>query len=206
MAVIHRHYDASAAELGGEGWIVGRKTMADYVGADHATSLLPEPQSRPPFVGDRAGRDLAVGVDPSGRLTFSSDDVDGDHAVAMLGERVGDERLAQLRDAGVSYVFAGPDGHDLARGLDALGDVLSARHLFLQGGGIINGAFLAAGLIDETSTLIAPAIDGLAGVPAIFEHVGAAGSRPASGQHLELIGSETLEGGLVWLRHRVIRH
>ena len=43
------------------------------------------------------------------------------------------------------------------------------------------GGFLAAGLIDELSTLICPAIDGLAGVPAIFEHSAPPGSHPAGG-------------------------
>ena len=205
LDIIHRQYDLAAEALGGEGWIVGRKTMADYVGSREDVDLLPRPRPRDAFVGDRAGRNLAVGIDPAGRLGFASDEVDGDHAVAMLGERVSEPALARLRELGVSYVFAGPDGRDLARGLDALGEALGVRHLFLQGGGVINGAFLAAGLIDEVSTLIAPAIDGLAGVPAIFEHAGASGSRPAAGRHLELLGSEVLEGGLVWLRHRVVQ-
>lgn len=204
-AAAHRHYEATAAALGGEGWIAGRKTMGDYVGVDEMPALMPVPRSRAPFIGDRAGRDLAVGIDPSGRLTFSGDAVDGDHAVAMLGERVPDAALTRLRDLGVSYVFAGPDGRDLARGLVALGTHLGVRHLVLEGGGIINGAFLAAGLIDEVSTLVAPAIDGLAGVPSIYEHAGGAGSRPAAGQHLALLGAETREDGFVWLRHRVVR-
>jgi 5-amino-6-(5-phosphoribosylamino)uracil reductase len=69
----------------------------------------------------------------------------------------------------------------------------------------MNGAFLAAGLIDAVSTLICPAIDALSGVSSIYEHDGPPGSHPAAGTHLHLVGSETLDGGVVWLRHEVVR-
>ena len=58
-------------------------------------------------------------------------------------------------------------------------------------------------LIDEFSTLIFPAVDGLAGRETIVDYEGADGERPGAGQSLRLIGCETLEGGMVWLRHRV---
>ena len=114
-----------------------------------------------------------------------------------------DDYLARLRDAGVSYVFAAPHDGELADAIGILGDAFGIEHLVLEGGGTTNGAFLAAGLIDEVSTLICPAIDGLAGIPAIFEHAGATGSFPAAGQHLRLLSSETLEGGVIWLRHEL---
>ena len=37
----------------------------------------------------------------------------------------------------------------------------------------------------------------------IVDYEGADGERPGAGQSLRLIGCETLEGGMVWLRHRV---
>ena len=75
--------------------------------------------------------------------------------------------------------------------------------MLLEGGGIINGAFLRHRLIDEFSTLIHPAVDGVAGTPSIVDYDGADGERPGAGQALRLIGCETLEGGMVWLRHAV---
>ena len=44
----------------------------------------------------------AVAVDPSGRLAWRTNDVDGDHAVSVLTERVSDEYVAFLRERGVS--------------------------------------------------------------------------------------------------------
>ena len=42
-----------------------------------------------------------------------------------------------------------------------------AKKLLLEGGGAINGAFLKHMLIDEFSTLIYPAVDGVAGHKAL---------------------------------------
>ncbi|WP_236962114.1 hypothetical protein [Methylobacterium sp. XJLW] len=67
----------------------------------------------------------------------------------------------------------------------------------------MNGAFLKAGLIDEISVLIQPAVDGLAGVQTIFEYQGGPDERPGAGQALRHFHTETLEGGMVWLRYRV---
>lgn len=204
-SLIDAHYDATAERLGGRGWIVGRRTMAEYVDQEPAPKLLDAPVARPDHCFDPAGRDLAIAIDPGGRLRHSEGSIDGDHAVAVLSQRVTDDYLARLRQTGVSYVFAGPDGDRIAAALDALGAAFGVQHLVLEGGGTTNGAFLAAGLIDETSNLICPAIDGLAGVPAIYEHAGPPGSFPAAGQHLRLLACEPLDGGVIWLRHEIVR-
>jgi hypothetical protein len=48
-----------------------------------------------------------------------------------------------------------------------------------------------------------PGIDGLTGVPTIFEHAGTEDEQPATGQSLRHLTTETLEGGMVWLRYRI---
>jgi hypothetical protein len=50
---------------------------------------------------------FAFAVDPIGRLAWESNDIDDDHVVAILSERVSDEYLADLRQRGVSYLLAG---------------------------------------------------------------------------------------------------
>jgi 5-amino-6-(5-phosphoribosylamino)uracil reductase len=139
--------------------------------ARRALDIIPG-DLRSTHFADRKGRDLAVAVDPHGRLHYGRDDAGGDHIVAILGEKVSDEYLAELRDDGVSYLFAGKDGHDLYRAMETLAESFGVETLLLEGGGTINSAFLKAGLIDEISVLIYPGIDGLAGVPSIFEYSG----------------------------------
>lgn len=112
-----------------------------------------------------------------------------------------DDYLLHLQKAGISYIFAGKDGFDLPHALEILGNEFGIKAISLQGGGIINGAFLKAGLIDEISIAIYPGIDGLSGVPSIFESVGVPDDLPAHGQSLELKSVKQLADGVVWLRY-----
>lgn len=203
--VIHRVYDETASRLSGDGWMVGRKTMAEFVLNERVPAPLSPPVPRDAFKGKRGGRRLAIVLDRSGKLVYANHDLNGDHVVTILSERVEDAYLADLRRKGVSYLFAGPNGDDLEAAMAALCRLFGVREILLQGGGRINGAFLAAGLIAEFSTLIFPAIDGMHGIPAIVDYNSGATQSPANGFTLRLIANETLENGVVWLRHEVDR-
>ena len=197
------YYDEVAARFDAEGWIVGRVTMEEFTQRRASLSPLADaPVGRSTHVGARNGRNVAVAIDPHGKLHYGQDHAAGDHIIAVLSDRVADAYLEELRRDGVSYLFAGPDGRDLATALETLGTEFGLRAL-LEGGGRINGAFLKAGLIDEISILVYPGIDGLAGVSSIFEHVGAPDQRVACNLSLRHSGTDTLEGGMVWLRYRV---
>ena len=202
-ARLRRHYDEVSARFEAQGWMIGRVTMQEMArGAARDVGSVGV-ASREPFVGDRKDRDLAVAIDPHGKVHYGQDNVLGDHVVAVLSEGVPDAYLAELREDGVSYLFAGPDGRDLGRAMEALGETFGIETILLEGGAGINGAFLKAGLIDEISVLIQPAVDGLAGVESIFGYWGEPGERPGAGQSLRHVSTETLEGGLVWLRYQV---
>ncbi len=169
-------------------------------------SIFEAPEAaREAHIADRQGRKLAVTIDPSGHVHYGKDNVRGDHVVAILGAQVTDAYLAELREDGVSYVFAGAKGDDLLGALDQLASLFGVKKLLLEGGGKINGAFLKHKLIDEFSTLIFSAVDGVAGTQSIVDYEGPDGDRPGAGQSLRLTHCEVLEGGMVWLRHAVER-
>ena len=86
-----------------------------------------------------------------------------------------------------------------------MASLFGVKKLLLEGGAKINGAFFKHRLIDEFSTLIYAAIDGVAGTQTIMEYEGPDGDRPGAGQSLRLTHCEALEGGMVWLRHAVER-
>lgn len=195
---VHDGFDA-------DGWIVGRKTMSEMAKGAERTIAGAPPVPRETHLGQRNGRKLAIAIDPSGRVHYGKDNVGGDHAVAVLSPAVSDAYLAELREDGVSYVFAGPDGHDLAQAAAEIGAAFGVKKLLLEGGGQINGAFFKARLIDEFSTLIRSAVDGVAGSQSIVDYKGAPGDKPGDGQTLRLTHCETLEDGMVWLRHKVER-
>jgi 2,5-diamino-6-(ribosylamino)-4(3H)-pyrimidinone 5'-phosphate reductase len=106
---------------------------------------------------------FAFAIDASGRPAWEANDIDGDHVVAILSERVSDEYLGFLRVRGVLYVLAGKHDVDLQIALTKIGARFDVTTLMLEGGGTINGGMLAAGLIDEVSVLVAPMVDGRVG-------------------------------------------
>lgn len=203
--VLRGHYERVHEQFGADGWIVGRRTMSEMAkGAERPLKDAPKIQ-RETHIASRDGRKLAIGIDPSGRVHYGKDNIEGDHVVAVLGEEVSDAYLAELREDGVSYVFAGPKGDDLSRAMEEIASLFDVKSLLLEGGGRINGAFLKHKLIDEFSTLVHPAIDGVAGSQGIVDYDGPEGDRPGAGQSLRLMHCEVLEGGMVWLRHGVER-
>lgn len=199
-------YEEVAEQFNADGWLVGRKTMAYYakgeaINATNSTNAIDN--LRKAFVADRKNRGVAITVDPKGKLHYKPDEENNDHFITIVSEQVTDDYLAELQAKNISYLFAGDYGDDLAKAMDTLGEEFKLKTLLLEGGGIINGAFLKAGLIDEISILVYPGIDGLAGVASIFEYIGKDNEQPANNQALRLITSETLEHGIVWLRYKV---
>jgi riboflavin biosynthesis pyrimidine reductase len=203
--VLRGHYERIHEGFEADGWIVGRKTMSEMAkGTERSIAEAPK-APREAHIAERRGRKLAVAIDPSGHVHYGKDNVGGDHVVAVLGEQVSDAYLAELRQDGVSYVFAGAKGDGLSGAMEQLASLFGVKKLLLEGGGKINGAFLKHKLIDEFSTLIFPAVDGVAGTQSIVDYNGPEGDRHGAGQSLRLTHCETLEGGMVWLRHAVER-
>jgi riboflavin biosynthesis pyrimidine reductase len=203
--VLRGHYERVHDQFRADGWIVGRRTMSEMAkGAERTHADAPK-VARKSHIAARSGRKLAIGIDASGRVHYGKDNIGGDHVVAVLGEEVSDAYLTELREDGASHIFAGTKGDDLPRAMEEIASLLGVKTLLLEGGGKINGAFLKHKLIAEFSTLIHPAIDGLAGVQSIVDYDGTEGDRPGAGQSLRLTYCATLEGGMVWLRHAVER-
>lgn len=191
-------YAAIHEKLAGDAWLVGRVTMAELSPAlAHPPSIFAPPPRPSHFAAGRT-RPYAIAVDTSGKLHFDRPDIDGDAIVVLLGGDVGDAHLAELAADSVSYVVSPTPAIDLAAGLDDLGRELGIRRLILEGGGGINGAFFAAGLVDEVSLLIAPTLDGSEGSRALAEF----GMEGINGKaQLSLQSCERLDHGIVRLTY-----
>jgi 2,5-diamino-6-(ribosylamino)-4(3H)-pyrimidinone 5'-phosphate reductase len=198
-----RQYELVHASYEADGWICGRVTMEPFakrvrseaeVARAHAGGA-PREDFRAPGEYDS----FAFAIDPSGRLAWESNDIDGDHVVAILSERVSDEYLAFLRARGVSYLLAGASDVDLSLALEKIGARFGVRTLMLEGGGRINGGMLRAGLIDEVSLLLAPVTDGRIGTPALFDIDG----DDVTPRRLTLDSVERRADDVLWLRYRV---
>ena len=201
---VRRQYDDVHASYEADGWICGRVTMEPFAGGVRSeVEVAREHHSAPreDFIATGEHDSFAFAIDASGRLVWESNDISGDHVVAILSERVSDAYLAFLRERGVSYLLAGARDVDLAVALEKIRERFGVRTLTLEGGGRINGAMLRAGLIDEVSVLIAPVADGRVGTPALFD----VDSDEVTPRRLVLEEVERREGGVLWLRYRVER-
>ena len=195
-----RLYEEVHARLDGDAWLVGRVTMAEMSKAEAHPPKTFAPVERPHHFARRDAESYAVAVDRSAKLHFAKADIGGDHVVVLLGAETPDSHLAELAADGVSYLLAEDEAFEVGRLLEVLGRELGVRRLLLEGGGHVNGSFLAAGLVDEISLLVAPAIDGGDGVTGVFD---AGGTGLAGKARLSLTSAETLEHGLVHLRYAV---
>jgi riboflavin biosynthesis pyrimidine reductase len=193
-------YDKVHSDLGSDAWLVGRVTMMELSRAAAHPPSNPGTVRRPIHVAKKDAETFAVALDPSGKVHFAKDEVGGDHVVVLLGRDVPDSHLAELAGDGVSYIVAETSHIDLAAALGVLVREFGIKHLVVEGGAVTNGAFLAAGLVDELHILIAPALDGGENVQGIVAyHNGLAGKT-----RLQLKSTDTLSHGVVQLRYAVL--
>lgn len=198
---LFKEYAALGKSLGTDTWMFGKATAREAFPYRFMPKTSGHLKAGKIHIGKRDSARLFITVDPDADIFYTSDRLRGDNIVTIIGTNATHDYLDMLEEKGISYiVLANPT--DLEEALSVLYDRFGVRKISLQGGGIINGAMLAAGLINELSLVIYPGIDGLTTAPSIFEYLGAADERPAATQSLELISAETVANGIVWLRYR----
>ena len=198
---LFKEYAAIGKSLDTDALMFGKATTRESFPYKFMPKGEPVGESGKVFVGNRTSSRLFITIDPDADIFFTSDRLRGDNILVILGINATTDYLAALEEKGVSYIV--------------VDDVCNLRHVFtlvkqyftvdtisLQGGGIINGAMLAQGLINELSLVIYPGIDGLTTSPSIFEYLGHSEERPAEGLALELISMEQKPHGIVWLRYK----
>lgn len=185
--------------FGARGYIVGRVTMDPY-----ATGMAEDPGGAPParrlHLGVNRDLPLAVVQDPSGKLHWESGVLDGEHLVMVLGPDVPDSHLRELASRGISYLVSPTQRIDPDWLLAELAEHFGATLMLVEGGAVINGLFLEAGLVDEFSLLMIPALDGSEGARNLVET-----SRSMTELKQSLKSVEALEHQAVHLRYAVNR-
>jgi riboflavin biosynthesis pyrimidine reductase len=190
-------------ELEGDAWLIGRVTGSEFAKGTTYPDATKESFPREPWFARRDAKAYGVVLDAQGKIAWGRSDIGGDPIVVVLTKEVTDAHLAGLRGEGVSYIFSGEKELDLALTLEILNRELGVKRLLLEGGGGANGAFLRAGLVDEISLVICPAVDGAKGAPSLFDSPEADAGRRAPVTAMTLESSKVLDGGAVWLRYRV---
>lgn len=190
-------------ELGGDAWIIGRVTGSEFARGKPYPETPGERFPRENWFARRDAKTYGVVLDAQGKIGWGRSDIGGDPIVVVLTESVSDSHLAGLRGEGVSYMFAGKSEIDLALTLDVLTRELGVKRLLVEGGGVANGAFLRAGLIDEFNLILSPAIDGASGAPFVFDSVDADSDQRAPLTAMTLESTRDLGGGVLLLRYLI---
>jgi 2,5-diamino-6-(ribosylamino)-4(3H)-pyrimidinone 5'-phosphate reductase len=196
-------YERTGKLLEGDAWMVGRITMERHFSSAKPmkTPATTPVMDRTDFVATHDSVSYAVVVDPSGKLHYENTDIEGDHIITVLTEKVADSYLQTLRAKGISYVFGGKDDIDFMKVMEKLSNLFFIKRLLLEGGGVVNGSVLDAGLVDEVSILQYPVIDGTFGTPSIFD-IKKERPKPPAGK-FALASVEKLSHDIVWLRYKV---
>ena len=194
-------YAAIGRRLNTDAWMFGKNTLCEGYFPKKFRTQDTTPLAHPaPFVADRTSTRLFVVADPDADILYESATVRGDSIVCILPKTAPAFYLEYLQRKGISYLFAGTKGNDLRAAMQTLAETFGVESLSLQGGGIIDGAFLQAGLIDELSLVIYPGIDGSKDSTSIFHYIGK--GNPSQVQSLELLSVQEMGNGVLWLRYK----
>jgi riboflavin biosynthesis pyrimidine reductase len=190
-------------QLNGDAWLVGRVTGKEFSKRESYPAQARQTYPREHWFAKRDAAVWGVVLDAQGKIDWGRSDIGGDPILVVLSEQVSDAHLEGLRSESVSYIFAGERQLDLALALEILNTEVGVERLLLEGGGGSNGSFLRAGLVDELSLAITPAIDGAKGAPSFFDSPEAETAVRAPIDSMKLKSCEVLDGGAVWLRYEI---
>ncbi len=181
--------------------IEGRVTMQIHFALPEPfVALSSEPIGHPAFHKAAEGKPgYDVAIDTHGKLRWPSNEQHGQPLLVIACEDCPKEYFDTLDRQGISWIAIGKNRIDLEKAVDILNTEFCVERIALVGGGHINGAFLADGLLDEVSVMIGPGIDGRKGMAAVFDGIDEP-NRPAT--LLQLQSVERM-GDTVWMRYKV---
>ncbi|KQR72959.1 dihydrofolate reductase family protein [Rhizobium sp. Leaf341] len=193
-------YDKIHAQHAATAWMVGRVTMAEMSKAKAHPPTGAVAAKRPHHFARPGASSFAIALDPGGKLHFAGDELFGDHVVVLLGPDVPESHLAELAADGVSYVVSETREMDLGAMLALLEKELGITRILLEGGASVNGSMLAAGLVNEISLVIAPALEARVDSDRVivFGKDGLAGK-----VELSLMSCDVLDHGALHVRYAV---
>ena len=111
--------------------------------------------------------------------------------IEVVTEKVSNEYLHYCRERGISYIICGKEKIDIKISLEKLKKLFKIDKMLLQGGPILDGAFIKEDLIDGISIIISPCTS--AGGDTLFN--------PSKYTEFKLIEFRELSNSNIWLRY-----
>ena len=122
----------------------------------------------PKGVMQRFDRWMVV-VDSRGRIAWTQTEGGGIHVAVLVSMSTPSNYLAFLREREVPYLVCGENRVDLEVALGRISQTFDTDLVVSTAGGVLNGALLRAGFVDEVNLQVLPIVLGCGDVPAIFE-------------------------------------
>jgi 2,5-diamino-6-(ribosylamino)-4(3H)-pyrimidinone 5'-phosphate reductase len=123
--------------------------------------------------------------------------------MAFCSHSTPQDYLDYLHKRRVEYLVTGEDRVDLRAALEELHARYGVKTVRVDSGGLLNGALLRAGLVDEVSLLINPCLVGGTTPRSIFVAPDLASSEGVIS--LKLAQVEAVRGDAVWLKYEVVK-
>ena len=195
-------YYTTLDSLGCEASVEGKLTMGHYYALPDKFQPVSDLEfGKKEYFKFTDRRDFHICPDTNGSLQWESNILaDGRPLLVLTSENVSVDYITYLREKKISYIISGKNAIDLSEAMSILASEFGVERVAILGGGLINGGFLSAGLIDEVSLLLAPGIDGRTGWRAMFDGIDDQSKQPT---RLRLESVERLENDVVWLKYIV---
>lgn len=190
-----------------DGWIYGKNTSIDGFN-NHEKPDLRKNVSVPAgdYVISTAKKLYYIALDRRGVIGWQKNTANyaGQTAnvIEILTDQATDSYKDFLRRRNIPYLIAGHEEIDLKLMLKKLRKYYGLNNLMLGGGGILNWSFLSAGLIDEISIVMAPAVDGATNTARLFNSQFAGNPHAISFKPIKI---KSYSDGTLWLRYKPIR-
>lgn len=136
-------------------------------------------------------------TDTHGTLLWNDDHNSSKPHLVLMSEAASKEYADYLNEQGISWIAVGKKHIDLARAMEILATEFGVERVAVVGGGKINGGFLEAGLIDEISIVVGPAVDGRINQPSLFD----GRSENKDPIQLQLKDIQKYDDDSIWLRY-----
>ncbi|CVH76407.1 5-amino-6-(5-phosphoribosylamino)uracil reductase [Clostridiales bacterium CHKCI006] len=202
-AELSAYYQKKSQSYKADAVFYGRTTAVGIFTGDTPLQLAPVNQGAKEdyIVSNHKGQWVvvidALGTLPWTREALARPRLSGRQVLMILSEAASLAYLDYLRSLGISYILAGAQNIDLALALDKCDRLAGIHRITLQGGGIINGSFAKAGLIDEISLVITPVLEGTTGIATSFDTDEAIGM-----DEYRLIQTEVICDNGLWLNYQ----
>lgn len=177
------------------GRITAEIEMAEGIFEPESTNVTPYGKEGFSKKTDAQGYDVVI--DSKGTLLWPNQAGAHKPILVVMSKQVTYEYLDYLDSQNISWIVAGETHPNLAKAAEVLATEFGVERMAVVGGGNINAAFLAAGLLDEVSILLGPGIDARAGMASTFDGL-AMNSEPFQ---IKLKSVESYADGAIWIRY-----